>query len=99
MVVLQEAFVIPNVILSIYVGLLYFRLVRSPTDDSIKQTNAALRGLRHIYKAGFRYVKAGIMFTEIIPAGVEQMRLFDPEQGAGTQCHQRSPRPVDARGR
>ncbi len=31
---------------------------------------------------GFRYVKAGILFTEIIPAGVEQMMLFDPEQDA-----------------
>ena len=62
-------------------GLVSVRL-RAPTDDSIKLTNAALRGLRHIYKAGFRYVKAGIMFTEIIPAGVEQMMLFDPDQGA-----------------
>lgn len=60
-------------------GLVNVRL-RAPTDDSIKLTNAALRGLRHIYKAGFRYVKAGIMFTEINPAGVEQMMLFDPEQ-------------------
>lgn len=49
----------------------------APSDDSLRLTGAALSGLRRIYRPGFRYVKAGVMFNEIRPAAVRQMQLFE----------------------
>lgn len=48
-----------------------------PTDDSMRLTGAALSGLRRIYKPGYRYIKAGVMFTDIQPRTVAQLQLFD----------------------
>lgn len=48
----------------------------APTGDSMRLTSAALSGLRRIYRPGFRYVKAGVMFTEIQPGAVQQLQLF-----------------------
>lgn len=48
-----------------------------PTDELMRLTGTALSGLRHIYKPGYRYVKAGIMFAEIQPDTVRQSSLFD----------------------
>ena len=48
---------------------------RSHGDRSGVLTRAALTGLRHIFKPGYRYEKAGIMLTAIDgshgPAGVD----------------------------
>lgn len=49
----------------------------TPTDDSLRLTGAVLLGLRRIYRAGFRYIKAGVMFTEIQPGAVQQLQLFE----------------------
>ncbi|WP_440216880.1 Y-family DNA polymerase [Chromobacterium piscinae] len=46
------------------------------TDDTIEITNAALAGLRAIYKRGYLYHKAGIVLMEIGPRGVMQSDLF-----------------------
>jgi DNA polymerase V len=51
----------------------------TPTDDSLRLTSAALSGLRRVYREGFRYVKAGVMFTEIQPGTVQQLQLFEDE--------------------
>lgn len=51
-----------------------------PSSDSLYLTNAALAGLRRIYKPGYRYSKAGVMFAEIQPATVRQVMLFDEEE-------------------
>jgi|SRR5882672_11103069 len=51
----------------------------TPTDDSLRLTSAALSGLRRVYKPGFRYIKAGVMFTEILPVAVQQLQLFETE--------------------
>ena len=57
----------------------------TPTADSLRLTHAALSGLRRIYRPGFRYVKAGVMFTEIQPGAVQQLQLFaDDDAGRVT---------------
>lgn len=47
-----------------------------PSNDTLLITKAALAGLRHIYKPGFRYHKAGIMLLEIGDQAVQQSDLF-----------------------
>ena len=49
----------------------------TPSDDTMVLTAAALRGLKTIYRAGFRYKKAGIMLTLLSNKGVQQGSLFD----------------------
>lgn len=58
------------------------RLV-TPSDDSLRLAGAALSGLRRIYRPGFRYVKAGVMFNEIQPAAVRQLQLFEENDAGG----------------
>lgn len=48
----------------------------SPTDDTMKLVRAALWGLRRIYKPGYRYQKAGVMLSELVPAEGCQGDLF-----------------------
>lgn len=50
-----------------------------PSNDTRVLTAAAVRGLKAIYRPGFRYKKAGIMLTEIAPEGAAQADLFAPE--------------------
>jgi DNA polymerase V len=47
-----------------------------PSDDTIELTRAALSGLRHIYRRGFRYQKAGVILMEIGPREIQQTDLF-----------------------
>lgn len=49
-----------------------------PTCDTRLLVAAALCGLRRIYRAGYRYKKAGVMLMELLPAGQLQPTLFDP---------------------
>jgi len=46
-----------------------------PSADTLAITAAALKGLRAIYKPGYRYAKAGVMLLELQDAGVEQLSL------------------------
>lgn len=62
----------------------------APTDDSLRLTSAALSGLRRIYKPGYRYVKAGVMFVEMQPGAVQQLRLFADEDAIPSQADSRS---------
>lgn len=39
-----------------------------PTDDTVLLTKAALWGLRKIYRRGYKYQKAGVMLSELVPA-------------------------------
>jgi DNA polymerase V len=48
-----------------------------PTDDTRLLCQAALHGLRRIYRAGYAYQKAGVMLTGIIPASARPRSLFD----------------------
>lgn len=48
----------------------------SPTADTRKLASAALWGLKRIYKPGYRYQKAGVMLSELVPAEGRQIDLF-----------------------
>lgn len=48
----------------------------SPTDDTRKLVNVALWVLKRLYRPGYRYAKAGVMLSEIVPAAGCQTDLF-----------------------
>ncbi len=48
-----------------------------PTDDTLRLVGFATALLRRIHRAGFRYVKAGVMLLEIRDRAVQQGSLFD----------------------
>ncbi len=47
------------------------------TNDSTELIRFALTGLKSIYKDGYRYKKAGVIITEIVPERPFQGDLFD----------------------
>ena len=49
-----------------------------PTAYTPRLISYASRMLRRIYRPGFRYKKAGIMFSEIVSEGDRQLNLFYP---------------------
>jgi DNA polymerase V len=48
-----------------------------PTNDTTELINFALRGLNSIFREGYRYKKAGVIVTEIVPERPLQGDLFD----------------------
>ncbi|MDO9012271.1 MAG: DUF4113 domain-containing protein, partial [Gallionella sp.] len=46
------------------------------TDDTRLLTKVALWGLRKIYRRGYRYQKAGVMLSELVPRQYRQLDLF-----------------------
>lgn len=52
----------------------------SPTDDSRQLVSVGLWILKGIYKSGFKYQKAGIMLSNIVPAEGQQTDLFGFKQ-------------------
>lgn len=52
-----------------------------PSDDTRVLIQAALRGLKVIYRAGYRYKKAGIMLTLLSDKGTQQVTLFNESGG------------------
>jgi len=48
----------------------------APTADTRTLTRAALWGLKHLFKAGYAYQKAGVMLMDLRDAGVIQGQLF-----------------------
>jgi DNA polymerase V len=49
------------------------------TSDTLKLVKAALWGLKHIYRPGYRYAKAGVMLMELAPETNRQQTLFTDE--------------------
>ena len=47
------------------------------TSDTAELIAYALVGIEHIYEEGYRYKKAGVLFTGLVPAHQIQMNLFD----------------------
>jgi DNA polymerase V len=47
------------------------------TDSTSELIRAGLKGLRRIYRDGYRYKKAGVMCTALVPADQVQPDLFD----------------------
>ena len=57
----------------------------SPTNSSRLIINAAIQGLRAIYKRGYKYRKAGVLALGLEPAQAVQMGLFDSHNKAHEQ--------------
>jgi DNA polymerase V len=49
----------------------------APSADTHTLTRAALSGLKHLFKSGYAYQKAGVMLMDLRAAGVVQGQLFD----------------------
>lgn len=49
----------------------------APTDSTPELIAAALEGIRRIWRDGFAYKKAGVMFLSLVPASQIQTSLFD----------------------
>lgn len=54
----------------------------NPSDDTRALIQVALKGLRAIYRTGYRYKKAGIMLTLLSDKATQQVTLFN-ETGGG----------------
>lgn len=52
----------------------------SHTDDTRQLANVALWGLKQIYKPNFKYAKAGVMLSELVPSAGVQTDLFSQVQ-------------------
>ena len=54
------------------------RLVRLPvaSNSTLSIVQAALRGLRSIYRAGYQYKKAGVIVSGLVPSNTIQYNLF-----------------------
>ena len=52
------------------------------TSDTVPVVNAALAGLRRIYRSGYAFIKAGVMLLDLVPGSVLQGEL-DLEEVAG----------------
>lgn len=48
-----------------------------PTGDTVKLVNAAIRGLREIYRTGYSYKKSGVLLMGLQPKDAVQAQLFD----------------------
>ncbi len=55
------------------------------TNDTIFLTKVALWGLRKIYRSGYRYQKAGVMLSELVPRQYRQLDLFGSVSAADNQ--------------
>lgn len=53
----------------------------TPTDSTIKLTKEALKGLRQIFKPGYRYKKVGVNLTSLVHRNEVQTNMFyDPHK-------------------
>ncbi len=49
----------------------------TPTNSTIKLTKEALKGLKEIYKSGYRYKKVGVNLSHLVPDNQVQTNLFE----------------------
>src|SRR5215471_13994035 len=47
------------------------------TQDTAELISYALRGIEHVFREGYRYQKAGVILTALVPAHQVQTHLFD----------------------
>jgi DNA polymerase V len=50
-----------------------------PTDNTRELLQSALEGLRRVFRNGFKYRRAGVLLTGLVPIGQLTGRLFDHE--------------------
>jgi DNA polymerase V len=48
----------------------------APTNDTVQLVRVAMWGLKQIYEPGYRFQKAGVMLSEIVPAQGQQTDMF-----------------------
>ncbi|WP_206075582.1 Y-family DNA polymerase [Polynucleobacter aenigmaticus] len=58
-------------------------VLSDPSDNTLTLTSAALKGLRQIYKAGFKYKKAGVILNLLADKPTMQQSLFDDMEVKG----------------
>ena len=58
-----------------------------PSDNTLTLTNAALAGLKQIYKPNFRYKKAGVILNLISDKPTMQQSLFEDIESKGKSAH------------
>jgi DNA polymerase V len=54
-----------------------------PSDDTLVLTEMAIKGLKEIYKKGFRYKKAGVMLGLMTDKPLLQSSLFEDQLAKG----------------
>ena len=58
-------------------------VLSDPSDNTLTLTSAALKGLKQIYKTGFKYKKAGVMLNLLADKPTMQQSLFDDMEVKG----------------
>ncbi|MBU3575443.1 Y-family DNA polymerase [Polynucleobacter sp. UK-Mo-2m-Kol15] len=58
-------------------------VLSDPSDNTLTLTSAGLKGLKQIYKAGFKYKKAGVIFNLLADKPTMQQSLFDDMEVKG----------------
>lgn len=58
-------------------------VLSDPSDNTLTLTSAALRGLKQIYKTGFKYKKAGVVLNLLADKPTMQQSLFDDMEVKG----------------
>ena len=58
-------------------------VLSDPSDNTLTLTSAALTGLKQIYKAGFKYKKAGVILNLLADKPTMQQSLFDDMEVKG----------------
>lgn len=53
-----------------------------PSQDSAYLIRCAVRGLERIFRPGYAYQRAGVLLSDLVPAGTEQVSLFTSETEA-----------------
>jgi DNA polymerase V len=53
----------------------------APTNDTLQLVNVALWAAKQIYAPGYRYQKAGVILTDLVPAAGQQTDLFGFKPG------------------
>lgn len=51
--------------------------LESPSNSTVKLTKEALKGLKQIYKPGYRYKKVGVNLLQLVPDNEIQTNLFE----------------------
>jgi DNA polymerase V len=57
-----------------------------PTDSTAEIIKLSIRGVEAIFKAGFKYKKAGVIVTDIVPKDQVQQGLFDVMDREKDRC-------------
>lgn len=72
--------------------------LRRPTDDTTALARAAADGMKFMYVPGYRFIKAGVILTELQSVDVQQgeLELLTPEDAAPTRNRSNLMRAMDA---